>query len=125
MLERTYSQMLRWANRWKNGIYHSMKRAAIAAKGFTIPIYKIWAPDRPEPRKRVDRRRLTSPKPIKYKDIKITNKMNVTKTHRSTSVVSKQFYTRQYRGQMSVQDFTPATFELDWIYALFGEAFNN
>ena len=87
MLERTYSQMLRWANRWRIGIYHSMKRAAIAAKGLTIPIYKIWYPDRPAPRKRVDRRRLTSRKPIKYKDIKITNKMKVTKTHQSTSTL--------------------------------------
>ena len=102
-----------------------MKRAAIAAKGLTISIYKIWAPDRPAPRKRVDRRRLTSRKPIKYKDIKITNKMKVTKTHRSTSVASKRFYSRQYREQMSVQDFTPATFEPERIDALFGDAFND
>ena len=102
-----------------------MKRAAIAAKGLTIPIYKIWDPDRPAPRKRVDRRRLTSRKPIKHKDIKITNKMKVTKTHRSTSVASKRFYSRQYREQMSVQDFTPATFEPDRIDALFGDAFND
>ena len=102
-----------------------MKRATIAAKGLTIPIYKIWAPDRPEPRKRVDRRHITSHKPIKYKDIKITNKMKVTKTHRLTTVVSKQFYPRQYREQMSVQDFPPATFEPEQIDALFGDAFNN
>ena len=74
-----------------------MKRAAIAAKGLTIPIHKIWAPDRTEPRKRVDRRRITSHKPTKYKDIKITNKMKVTTKHRSTNSVSKQFYTRKYK----------------------------
>ena len=82
-------------------------------------------PDRPELRKIVNRRRITSHKPIKYKDIKITNKMKVTKTHQSTNVVSKQFHPRQYREQVCVQDFPPATFELERINALFGDAFND
>ena len=77
MLEQSYTQILQWANRWRLGIYHSMKQAAITAKGLTIPIWKIWAPDGTEPRKKVDRRIMTSAKPTKYKDIKITNKMRV------------------------------------------------
>ena len=48
MLEQTYSQMLRGANRWKLGIYHGMKRGKILAKQMTIPIGKIWDPNRPE-----------------------------------------------------------------------------
>ena len=102
-----------------------MKRAAIAAKWLTIPIWKIWTPDRTEPRKKVDRQRITSAKPTKYKDIKITNKMKVTKRHQSTNRVFKRLYTRKYREQVSVQEFAPEPFEPEQIDALYGDAFND
>lgn len=55
-----------------------MKRAKILAKQMTVPIWKIWDPDRPEkPKKKIDRQRITASKQKKYKVIKIINKLEV------------------------------------------------
>ena len=83
------------------------------------------APDGPEPTTNVDRQRITSAKPTKYKDIKITNKMRVISKRRSTNKVSERFYKRYYSKQVSVQEFAPKPFEPKRIDALFGDAFND
>ena len=70
--------MLRWATRWKLGIYYGMKRAKILVKQMTVLIWKIWDPERPEkPKKKVEGQRITASKQKKYKAIKITNKLKV------------------------------------------------
>ena len=47
MIEQLASQMLAWAARWKRRIYDSMRQAKINATKCTIPIWKMWEPDRP------------------------------------------------------------------------------
>ena len=41
MVEQSAPKMLAWATRWKIGIYHSVRRAKLASKGMTVPIWKI------------------------------------------------------------------------------------
>ena len=63
MLEQSAPRMLAWATRWKIGIYQSIWRAKILSKKLTIPLWKIWEPDRTdEPKKKVDRRKVTQSK---------------------------------------------------------------
>ena len=58
MKDQSYHYMLKWANRWRTGIFHSMKRNKNRAEGNTIPIWKMWHPDMIEaPTKVVDKQR--------------------------------------------------------------------
>ena len=58
MIEQSYTKMLKWVNRWKSGIYHSMKSQKTIATSDNLPIWKIWNPDKiKEPNKIVDRKR--------------------------------------------------------------------
>lgn len=55
MLEQSPSRMLAWATRWKIGIYQNIRRAKQISKQMTVPIWKMWDPDRTnEPEKKVD-----------------------------------------------------------------------
>ena len=42
MTDQSYTYMLKWANRWKQGIFHSMKRNKNRSEGNTVKIWKIW-----------------------------------------------------------------------------------
>ena len=48
MLEQSAPRMLVWVTRWKIGIYQSFHQAKLLSKQKTIPIWKIWEPDRTE-----------------------------------------------------------------------------
>ena len=88
MLEQSAPRMLAWATRWKIGIYQSIRRAKFLSKWMTVPLRKIWDPDRiDEPKKKLDKRRVTQLKQKKYKATKITIKMKVKKQWTSTSRV--------------------------------------
>ena len=63
MLEQSAPRMLAWATRWKMGIYQSVRRAKLASKKKTIPLWKIWDHDRTDgPIKKIDRTRITQSK---------------------------------------------------------------
>ena len=86
MVEQSASRMLAWATRWKMGIYQSVRRAKYVSKQLTVPIWKVWDPERTdEPEKKVDKRRLKQTKQKKYKATSITNKLKVKERTRSTS----------------------------------------
>ena len=90
MVEQSASKMLAWATRWKMGIYQSVRRAKLASKNKTVPIWKIWDHDRTDkPITRIDRSRITKTKQKKYKTVPITNKWRVTDSNRSTSRASE------------------------------------
>ena len=73
MLEQSALRMLAWATRWKIG-------AKQISKQMTIPIWKMWDPDRAdEPEKKVDTTRITQSKQKKYKETNITNTLKVNK----------------------------------------------
>ena len=58
-VEQSAPRMLAWATRWKMGIYQSVRRAKLASKQMTVPIWKIWEPERIDvPEKKVDKRQL-------------------------------------------------------------------
>ena len=91
MEEQSAPRMLAWATRWKMGIYQSVRRAKLASKQMTVPIWKIWEPERiDEPEKKVEKRRLQQTRQKKYKATSITNKLKVTERIRSTSRVPAQ-----------------------------------
>ena len=46
MLEQSVLRMLAWATRWKFGIHQRICRAKQISKQITVPILKIWDPDR-------------------------------------------------------------------------------
>ena len=59
MTDQSYTYMLKWANRWKRGIFHSMKRNKNRSEGNTVPIWKMWHPEMKDaPNKTVDRQRV-------------------------------------------------------------------
>jgi len=59
MVKQSAPRMLAWATRWKMGIYQSVRRAKLASKQLTVPIWKIWDHNRTDdPTKKVDKRRL-------------------------------------------------------------------
>ena len=44
MKGQSYTYMLKWANRWKTGIFHIMKRNKNESEGNTVKIWKMWYP---------------------------------------------------------------------------------
>ena len=59
MVEQSAPRMLAWTTRWKMGIYQSVRRAKLASKQTTVPIWKIWESERfDKPAKKVDKRQL-------------------------------------------------------------------
>ena len=87
MVEQSAQKMLAWATRWKMRIYQSGRRAKLATKKKTVPIWKIWDHDRKDkPIKRIDWSKITTSKAAR-----ITNKWKVTDSKRSTSRASEPF----------------------------------
>ena len=46
MIEQSAYRMLVCGTRWKQGIYNSMRRAKILVTKPTVPIWKMWDPNR-------------------------------------------------------------------------------
>ena len=123
MVEQSAPRMLAWATRWKMGIYQSVRRAKYASKQMTVPIWKIWDPDRTdEPAKKVDKRRLKQTKQKKYKASSITDKLKVTGSIKSTSRVTDRFKRKTYL-QATFDDLEVVMMEKN--PALYGDAFND
>ena len=105
------------------GIYHSVRRAKLVSKKITVPIWKIWEPERiDEPEKKVDKRRLHQTRQKKYKATSITNKLKVTERTRSTSCVPTQVEMKKYL-QATFDDLEVVVMEKN--EALYGDAFND
>ena len=124
-MEQSAPRMLAWATRWKIGIYQSIRRAKILSKKLTVPLWKIWEPDRTdEPKKKVDRRRVieSRKKVKKYKATKITNKMKVKERVKSTSRAPAVVAEKTYQ-QVKFDDLETVVLEKN--DALYGEAFND
>ena len=125
MLEQSAPKMLAWVTRWKIGIYQSIRRAKLISKQMTVPIWKIWEPERiEEPVKKVDKRRNTASrkKTKKYKATRITNKLEVTGHTKSTSRVTKNVEGKTYL-QATFDDLEAVVMEKN--DALYGVAFND
>ena len=89
----------------------------------TVPIQKIWEPERiDEPEKKVDKRRLQQTRQKKYKATSITNKLKVTERIRSTSRVPAQVKEKKY-VQATFDDFEEVVMEKN--ETLYGDAFND
>ena len=105
------------------GIYQSVRRAKLASKQMTVPIWKIWDPDRTdEPEKKVDKRRTKQTKQKKYKASSITDKLKVTNRTRSTSRALVQAEKKKYL-QVKFDDLEVVVMEKN--AALYGDAFND
>jgi len=123
MVEQSAPKMLAWATRWKMGIYQSIRRAKLASKQMTVPIWKIREPERTdEPEKKVDKRRLKQTKQKKYKASSITDKLKVTTHTRSTSRAPVQAKEKKYL-QVKFDDLEVVVMEKN--AALYGDAFND
>ena len=68
---------------------------------------------------------VTTAKPTKYKDTKITNRIKVARKQCFTNKVSKRFYKRYYSKQESNKDFALDDFAIKVKDNLFGDAFND
>ena len=105
------------------GIYQSVRRAKYASKQMTVPIWKIWDPDRTaEPAKKVDKRRIKQSKQKKYKASSITDKLKITGSRKSTSRVADRFKKKKY-VQATFDNIDVVMMEKD--PALYGDAFND
>ena len=125
MLEQSAPRMLAWATRWKIGIYQSIRQAKLISKKMIVPIWKIWEPDQTdEPKKKVDKRRITASKrkTKKYKTTRITIKMKVTGRTKSTSQVTEHIKGKTYL-QTTFDDLEMVVLEKN--NALYGDAFND
>ena len=123
MLEQSAPRILAWATRWKIGIYQSIRRAKILSKKLTVLLWKSWESDRTdEPKKKVNRRKVTQSKQKKYKATKITNKLKVKKQVKSTSRASAVIAEKKYR-QVKFDDLEMVMLEKN--DALYGDAFND
>ena len=79
------------------GIYQSVRRAKLASKGMTVPIWKIWDHEGTDRQvTKVDKRRLQQNKKKRYKPTSITNKWKVTYSIRLASCVSEPVNRTKY-----------------------------
>ena len=117
--------MLAWVTRWKIGIYQSVHRAKFVSKKMTVPIWKIWEPDRiDEPTKKVDKRRITAArkKTKKCKATRITNKLKVKEQVKSTSQALAVIAEKTFQ-QVKFNYLEAVVMEKN--DALYGDAFND
>ena len=124
-MEQSAPIMLALATRWKMGIYQSVRRAKLISKKMTVPIWKVWKPERiDEPVKKVDKKRITAfrKKTTKYKTTRITNKLEVTGRTKSTSRVTEHVERKTYL-QATFDDLEAVAMEKN--DALYGDAFND
>ena len=125
MLEQSAPKMLAWVTRWKIGIYQSVCRAKMISKRMTVPIWKIWEPERTnEPVKKVDKRRITASrkKKKKYKTTGIVNKLKVKERIRSTSRATEYVEGKTYL-QATFDNLEAVVMEKN--DALYGDAGND
>ena len=123
MLDQSAPRMLAWTTRWKTGIYQSTCRAKLLSKQKTVPIWKIWDLDRiDEPKKKVDKRRITQLKQKKYKETRITARLSVIECKKSTSKVPDYNKANTYL-QANFDDLETIVMEKN--DALYSDAFNN
>ena len=95
------------------------------SKKLTIPIWKIWEPERTnEPVKKVDKRRITASRKRtkKYKATSIMNKLEVKESIRSTSRVAEHVEEKTYL-QATFDNLEEVVMERN--DALYGDAFND
>jgi len=110
-------------NKGKIGIYQSICREKLLSKQKTVPIWRIWDPDRiDEPETKVDKRRITQSKQKKYKATKITTTLKVTNRLKSTSRVPDYTEGKIYT-QATFDDLEK--FEIEKNDDLYGDAFND
>ena len=103
--DQSYTYMLKWANRWRTGIFHSMKRYKNRSEGNTVRLWKIWHPemkDAPittvnQSRAKELTRKEEKKKP-KLKSNPITNVFRVTKKSKSTSKAAKPYEKRKWEN---------------------------
>ena len=89
----------------------------------TVPIWKIWEPERTdEPKQNVDKRQLKRTKQKKYKSSSITDKLKVKNRTRSTSCAPVQAEKKKYL-QVKFDDLEVVVMEKN--AALYGDAFND
>ena len=125
MLEQSAPKMLAWVTRWKIGIYQSIRRAKMISKRMTVPIWKIWEPERTnEPVKKVDKRRITASrkKTKKHKTTSIRNNLSVQERIRSTSRVTEYVEGKTYL-QATFDNLEEVVMEKN--DALYGDAGND
>ena len=125
MVEQSAPKMMACVTRWNIGIYQSVRRAKFESKKMTVPIWKIWEPDRiDEPTTKVDKRRITASvkKTKKYKATRITNKLKVKERTRSTSRVTEHVEEKTYL-QATFDDLEAVVMEKN--NALYRDAFND
>lgn len=98
MTDQSHKYMLRWANRWKRGIFHRMKKNQNKADVNTILIWKIWNPTRTEvPTKVVDRQRSKwllrkeQKEQSKLKGNPMTNIFQIDRPNKSTSKATQLY----------------------------------
>ena len=95
------------------------------SKQMTVPIWKIWEPDRvDEPKTKVDKRRITASmkKTKKYKTTSIRNNLPVQERIRSTSQFSKYVKGKTYL-QATLDNLEEVVMERN--DALYGDAGND
>ena len=125
ILEQSAPRMLAWSMRWKIGIYQSIRRANLLSKKLTVPIWKIWDPERiDEPKKKVYKRKITESrkKVKKYKATKTTNKMKVKEQVKSTSQALAVIAEKTFQ-QVKFNYLEAVVMEKN--DALYGDAFND
>ena len=111
MKDQSYTFMLKWANRWRTGIFHSMKRNKNRSEGNTVRIWKMWYPEREDaPNTTVDRARA---KALTRKEEKarpklinnpMTNVFRVTKKSKSTSKAAKPYEKQNWETE-DIRDY--------------------
>ena len=136
MIEQSPTRMLKWVNRWKHGIYHSMRRQQSRAASNTIPIWKMWNPQlQTEPKTIVDRKRsqATYKKELKekkkLKDMKMTSVFGLKSKRKSTSRAPVEYSEKTYSDQkmdLFIRKNIPecAAFELQVIDSEYGDGWN-
>lgn len=116
--------MLQWEKRWKQGIFHSMRKAKIKLINSTVPIWEMWDPDRlDESVTKINKYTITETKPKKFKELKITTKLKVTTRWRSTSKATG--YNKRIYVKESIKDFVPKEFVPKKNNNLFVDKFND
>ena len=111
MKDQSYTYMLKWENRWRTGILHSMKRNKNRSEGNTVKIWKIWHSEMKDtPVTTVVRLRAKELTRIQEKDKPkltnnpMTNVFRIKKSSKSTSKAAKT-YKKRYWKTAKIRDF--------------------
>ena len=136
MTEQSPTRMLKWVNRWKQGIYTSMRRQQTRAASNTLSIWKIWYPNETQkPTTVVNRRRSNKQYETELKDkkklkeVKMTSVFGLKSKSKSTSREPAVYLEKTYSEQkmdLFVKKKLPecAAFELQMIDYEYGDGWN-